>query len=232
MNDIVPIDQIEKAGKYIAQSKLFGVKTPDEAIALMLIAQSEGRNPFEAARDYHIIQGRPALKADAILARFQKAGGQVEWLEYTDAKVSATFSHSQGGKITIDWTMERAKQAGLTSKDNWRNYPRQMLKARVISEGVRVVYPGACSGIYSVEEVQDMGADIPTPEPEIIIAEKTAADQQTVISKTVDEYKAEAMGLCEDHAITEDRKKELWKTANHDWPSFIAALKAEPEVMF
>ena len=77
MNEIVALQDIERAGSYIAKSGLFGVKTPEQAIALMLVAQAEGRNPFEAARDYHIIQGRPALKADSILARFQQAGGTV-----------------------------------------------------------------------------------------------------------------------------------------------------------
>ena len=86
MNEIVALKDIERAGDLIAKSGLFGVKTPEQAIALMLVAQAEGRNPFEAARDYHIIQGRPALKADAILARFQQAGGTVRWMELSDTK--------------------------------------------------------------------------------------------------------------------------------------------------
>ena len=37
----------------------------------------------------------------------------------------------------------------------WHKYPRQMLRARVISEGIRAVYPGGCSGFYTPEEVAD-----------------------------------------------------------------------------
>jgi hypothetical protein len=32
--------------------------------------------------------------------------------------------------VKISFTIEQAKQAGLTGKDNWRNYPAAMLRAR------------------------------------------------------------------------------------------------------
>ena len=79
MTALVPVDQIERMAISVAKSGLFGVKNPDQAMALMLIAQAEGLHPAIAARDYHIINGRPALRADAMLARFQNAGGRVEW---------------------------------------------------------------------------------------------------------------------------------------------------------
>jgi hypothetical protein len=51
----------------VARSGLFGVKTPDQAMALMLIAQAEGLHPAIAARDYHVINGRPAPRASQAL---------------------------------------------------------------------------------------------------------------------------------------------------------------------
>ena len=155
MNAVVPFADMERLANSIAKSRLFGMKTADEALALMAIAQAEGMHPATAARDFHVIQGRPALKADAMLARFQAAGGRVEWTEYTDKRVCGKFSHPQGGTVEVDWTQERAKAAGLLTKENWKSYPRQMLRARVISEGVRTVFPGANAGLYTVEEVQD-----------------------------------------------------------------------------
>ena len=157
--ELIPVHDVQIMAAAFAKSGLFGVKTVEQALSLCLIAQAEGMHPAIAARDYHVIQGRPALKADALLARFQQAGGKVEWHDYTDAKVSATFSHPQGGSVRIDWDMARAKAADLTGKDNWKKYPRQMLRARVISEGIRTVYPGCSVGIYTVEEVQDMSND-------------------------------------------------------------------------
>lgn len=245
MNDLVSysMPDIEKAGSYIAKSGLFGVKSPEQAVALMLVAQAEGRNPFEAARDYHIIQGRPALKADAVLTRFQQAGGKVEWLEYTDTKVVGKFTHQQGGSVTVDWTIDKARKVvqqtrdgpqALTDKDNWKNYPRAMLRARCISEGVRTVYPGVASGIYTVEEVQDMGMVPPEPEMEVVIPEqaKPAEGQETTIPKTADELTAEGKELVINKAITKERQSELWAQSGKDKAAYVALLRAEPEILF
>ena len=155
-NALVPVADIEKMAVAIAKSKMFGMKTADEAFALMLIAQAEGMHPAIAARDFHVIQGRPTLKADAMLARFQNAGGKVQWDVYTDAEVTGTFSHPQGGSLKLTWTFAQAKSIGLTGKDNWKNYPRAMLRARCISEGIRTVYPGCVVGTYTAEEIEEI----------------------------------------------------------------------------
>ncbi|MBK8184838.1 MAG: hypothetical protein IPK63_18925 [Candidatus Competibacteraceae bacterium] len=152
---LVPYQDMERMAAVIAQSGLFGVKNQNQAMALMLLAQAEGMHPATAARDYHVIQGKPALKADTMLARFQAAGGKVDWNEYTDTAVSGTFCHPSGGKVKIEWTFEMAKRANLAGKDLWKQYPRAMLRARVISEGIRTVYPGVLSGMYTPEEVRD-----------------------------------------------------------------------------
>jgi hypothetical protein len=178
----VPFEIMIRMADTFAKSRLFGMKTPEEALALMILAQAEGRHPGSVANDYHIIQGKPALKSDAILARFQQAGGKVEWVSYTDAKVAARFSHPGGGSVEVDWTMDRAKTAGLGAKDTWRSYPRQMLRARVISEGVRTVYPAVLAGMYTPEEVQDFGAKPATTEleSEIIDALTEPGEPQVV----------------------------------------------------
>jgi len=149
-------DEMTRLAESIAKSRLFGMKTADEALALMAISAAEGVHPALAARDYHIIQGRPTLKSDAMLSRFQSAGGKMTMVEYTDTRVVAEFSHPQGGKVVIDWDTERAKKAGLGNKDTWKQYPRQMLRARVISEGVRTVFPGATAGMMAPEEAADL----------------------------------------------------------------------------
>ena len=151
----IPYQDIERMAKAIAGSKLFGIQNETQAIALCLIAQAEGRHPASAAMDYHIIQNRPALTADAILARHLANGGRVRWGRYDDECVEATFSHPAGGEVTISWDTARAQKAGLLGKDNWQKYPRQMRRARCISEGVHTVNPGAINGMYAVEEVAD-----------------------------------------------------------------------------
>jgi hypothetical protein len=160
-NALVPVQDIERMALAVAKSGLFGVTTLDQAMALMLVAQAEGLHPAVAARDYHIIKGRPTLKSDAMLARFLQAGGRVEWLEYTDQRVAAKFSHPAGGSIEVDWTSERVQRADSTNKGMHKQYPRQMLRARVISEGVRTVFPGCTSGMYAPEEFGENGQQQP-----------------------------------------------------------------------
>ena len=152
---LIPVDQVERMALAVAKSRLFGIQTPEQAFALMMIAQAEGMHPAIAARDYHIIQGRPSLKADAMLARFQQAGGKVEWNEYTDERVVGTFTHPKGGSVSVEWTIEMGRKANLTKNPTWTQYPRQMLRSRCISEGIRTVFPGVVVGAYSEEEAED-----------------------------------------------------------------------------
>jgi hypothetical protein len=153
MRQETPMADIKQMAKSLVESGLFGIKDENQAIALMLIAQAEGMHPALAARDYHIIQGKHSLKADAMLARFQQSGGIVKWMQYDDAECIGVFSHPQSPEpVTVSWDMERAKQAGITSNPTWKKYPRQMLKARVVSDGVRLCFPGVAVGVYTPEE--------------------------------------------------------------------------------
>lgn len=152
------MSDIERVALAIAKGGLFGSKDPNAVLTLCLLAQAEGQHPAVVFRDYHIINGKPAKKAEAMLRDFIVSGGKVEWHTLNDGVADATFSHPSGGTIRIDWTMARAKQAQLTTP-MWSKYPRQMLRSRVISEGVRSVCPSATSGLYEVGEVQDIIAE-------------------------------------------------------------------------
>ncbi len=156
MSNLVPFTEMESMASYIVRSKLFGAKDESQAMSLMLLAQAEGCHPMTAIQDFDVVQGRPARKTHSILARFQAAGGTVAWEEITPLRAVGTFSHKQGGSLRVEWTFEQAKKIGLTGKDNWKNYPQAMLRARCIAEGVRAVFPGAIGGMLSVEEAQDL----------------------------------------------------------------------------
>jgi hypothetical protein len=152
---------MESMAAYIVKSRLFGAKDEAQAMSLMLLAQAEGMHPMAAIQDFDIVQGRPARKTHSILARFQAAGGSVAWEEISGTRACGSFSHKQGGTLKVEWTIDQAKRVGLAGKDNWKNYPQAMLRARCIAEGVRAVYPGAIGGMLSVEEAQDVVAAPP-----------------------------------------------------------------------
>lgn len=183
---LVPFNDLQQMGIALAKSGLFGMKTPEQAIALMLVAQAEGQHPATIAQDYDIIQGKATRKTHSVLARFQQAGGKVEWHALSAEVADATFSHPQGGSLRIDWKIAQAQKAGLTGKDNWKNYPRAMLRARCIAEGVRAVYPAAIGGMMVAEEAQDMPASqvkamgdaevvMPEAPPDLVAAADAAA---------------------------------------------------------
>lgn len=154
-NELVPFQDQQRMAEAIVKSKFYGFTDISQVMAVMIVAQAENKHPGTVVQEYDIIQGRPALKSQAILARFQTAGGRVEYNTYTDEKVEMTFSHPAGGSLTLAWTLKQATAIGLATKDNWKKYPRAMLKARVVSEGVRAVYPACILGHYAVEEVMD-----------------------------------------------------------------------------
>lgn len=211
--DSSPIMSLERMAHYVARSGLFGLRDPVQAVALMLIAEAEGRHPATAALDYHIIQGRPALRADAMLARFQAAGGRVRWTRYSDDVVAAVFSHPSGGELEISWDIERARRAGLAGRDNWRQYPRAMLRSRVISEGIRAVYPAIVVGIYTPEEILDIPhglPDAPLPAPQA----QEAPPPQALEPERIERPEAEAVEPVEGRSRIEQPQCEKREDPN------------------
>jgi hypothetical protein len=217
------LKDLQLIAENITQSNLFGIKTRQQAMTLMLLCQADGLHPIQAVRKYHIVDGRPTLKSQAMLSDFLSRGGTVEWIKRDATECTAKFSHKQGGTITVTWTIEMAKSAGLASKKNWVQYPRQMLTARTISEGVNTILPEATGGFYTPEEVMDFDtAPAPTFEPEspVFSAEQIAkaeADVQKVANK-VQEIGGDVDKLTKLHNWLLEREKfmpqELFQTAN------------------
>lgn len=192
MSNLVPFQDMENMAGAIVKSGFYGFKSVDQVMAIMLVAQAENKHPATVVQEYDIIQGRPALKSQAILARFQLAGGKVKWNEVSRTKCSGTFTHDAGGSLTVEWTIDMAKQAGLYRLGSgWEKYPEDMLRARVISRAVRSLYPACILGQYSVEEVQDFdpkGKEIDiTPIPTVEVEQSVAAlEQLTEIDSDLD----------------------------------------------
>lgn len=182
-------EQVKEMAHYFARSGLFGVSTPEQAFSLLMIAQSEGLHPARAMQEYHVIKNKPSLKAEAMLGRFQQSGGRVRWVKHEDDEVIAEFTHAASGTTTVSWNMARAKTAGVTGNDTWKKYPRQMLRARVISEGVRLSYPGCIVGFYAPEEVMDF-----TPPPEPIREKPPAPEVVTTDGEVIDAETVEDEG--------------------------------------
>jgi len=209
MSAIATMDDIQKMAETIAKSSLFGLSNPTQVAALMLVAQAEGRHPATAAKEYHIINGKPALRADAMLARFQKAGGSVRWTKSSDTEVAGIFSHPQGGELEVRWTAERAAKAQLKSP-TWARFPQQMLRARCISEGVRAVFPVVIEGVYAIEEAEDMEQEKqPNAADAIAVADVSAPAVRKSAKEALKEAAEKAAGVKEVEAVPVSPAEEV-----------------------
>lgn len=104
------------------------------------------------------LKGKPTLNADAMAGIVRKSGlcKFIKIDSWDDnqctlimARVDEDFEHS----YTYD--MEMADKQGLTRNANWAKMPKQMLRARCLTMGLRATFPEAVSGIYSADEIAD-----------------------------------------------------------------------------
>ena len=153
-----PLTAIKTLGGAIFKSGIFGVDKIEQGEILAMECLAQRKSPLELARTYHFIQGQLAIRTDALLAKFHLAGGTVEWITRTDDLVEAVFTRGKSN-ARITASMKEYTDNGTSLgrdgklKENWKRWPRRMLTARAISEGVRLIAPECCFGTYVSEEI-------------------------------------------------------------------------------
>ena len=152
---------MQQMAKVAAHSQMFGRMTEPQILMLMMISHAEGLHPVQALMIYDIVEGKPDVKPAAALARFQKAGGVVDWLVTNSNECSAKFTHFQTCPkgVVVTWTMEDAKRAQLAGKNNWKQYPEDCLVAKVSKRGPKRALPGVLNGVYDVDDFQQYDVD-------------------------------------------------------------------------
>lgn len=159
-------------GDIFAQSGMFpDVKTKAQAAVKILAGKELGLSPFQSMKSLYLVNGRLAMMAEIMSYLIKKNGRYDYAIEKLDEKecVIAFFSVN-GEKKEIgksSFTDKDAARAGLINKDNWKNYPRNMLFSRALSNGVRWYCPDAVCGYYTIEEVQDIPVEVPKTTIEI-----------------------------------------------------------------
>lgn len=189
------MDELWMVAEQACKSGLYAdsAKNPSAAFMLALRCQAEGIHPGLAFAQFHVIEGRPSLRADAMQARYQQAGGRVRWIRTDNEVCEAEFWHPtlSPEPVRIRKTLAEFKANGVAQsnqgglKPNWKKFPDAMLRARVISAGVRAVLPAVVCGIYTPEEVMDMGREAvsaPTPSPGPPIAAPDETSPETALS--------------------------------------------------
>lgn len=147
------------------------INTPEKAVAVMLAGKEMGIGPMLALRSINIIDGKPVVSADLQLARFKANGGRAMFTHLDAMHATLHLKHPNGDEHTESFTMEDAKAAGLTTKQNWRQFPKAMLRSRVITAGLKSIgYEPTC-GIYDPDEADHFA---PAPRPTLPDAQPTA----------------------------------------------------------
>lgn len=150
---------------------------PEHVLACVLYGQELGLGPMQALNSIHVIEGRAAASPELMRALVAKAGHRIDVTENTnEVCVMKGTRHDTGAEATVRWSLDDAKNANLTGKDNWRKYPRAMLAARATSELCRLLFPDVIAGLsYTAEEVESFD-DIRTKVSEVTKAAPVVAE--------------------------------------------------------
>jgi hypothetical protein len=197
LTTIESFDELVQRSEFFAKSALIPTslrgKPADVAIILQMGVEV-GIGPMQALNGIEVIQGRPTVKPEMMLAlikaRVPEAYIKIE-VDPVKTIATCTMAPSRDRldeSFTSVWDMPRAVKAGLANKDNYKSQPLVMLKWRAVGEAARTVFSHLTRGIYAEEEMayhdpsqsQDKGKEI----TDAIRASQMAAQQPQASSIT------------------------------------------------
>lgn len=179
------IEQLQFVAGIIARSDLApkDYKGKPENVAVAIAMGMElGVSPMQAVQGIAVINGRPSVWGDLLLALCRahpQCQGIDESLEYDNAgNVIAAVCKAQrnGHQQERRFSVEDAKRAGLWTKDGpWKQYPQRMLQMRARGFCLRDVFADALRGLSCAEEQADFVVES-TPQKPAAVAQ--IADQR------------------------------------------------------
>jgi len=245
-NEIVKssLTEIMSIGKAFAESGMFpDIKTAAQAVVKIQAGAEMGIPPFAAMSGIHIIQGKPTVGA-GLMAANVKGSGKYDYrvVESTEKICSIDFYQLTGSpnpaqlgpnKVSgyekignSTFTEADAKKAGTKNLDK---FPKNMLFARAISNGVKWYTPDVFAGpVYVPEEMENVQT--------VHTTEDVQHEELPPVSASSEKYAEElesalaGIALCESKKDLTDLKKQLPAYIVAD-ASFKAAGKARYEVI-
>lgn len=149
-----------KLAQYLYASRMFGQFPTMEAIlATILAGRQYGLGAVQSLNGFHNIKGKQSASAQLIVGLVKRHPACRYFSLIESAPTHATYETHRVGEpapTRMTYTVEMAKQAGLTGKDNWRNDPGAMCLARAGSRLARAVYPDITCGLYCPDEIEDI----------------------------------------------------------------------------
>lgn len=205
-----------------------------------------GLQPMQAMQSIAVINGRPSLWGDAMLA-LVKAHPAFEWIkEDCDGNIATCTVKRRGEpEVTQSFSLEEAKKAGLTGKQGpWTQYPKRMLQMRARGFALRDAFPDALRGVISAEEARDTPAERDMGAAEVVSSRTSQAAapalpdySQDAFTKNLNAWSAAIQGgkLTADEVITRASTKGVLSEAQKAQIRAAAkpapAPEPEPEVI-
>ena len=121
-----------------------------------------GLAPMQALQNIAVINGRPSLWGDSMIAVCKAhpdwRGISETYIEEEDKAVCIVKRHVHGEieETRSEFSYKDAQRANLTNKPGpWKNYPKRMLQLRARGFALRDAFPDAIKGLITTEEAID-----------------------------------------------------------------------------
>jgi len=161
MTALVPIqhDPFELAER-ICRSQLvpqaYRGKPVDAAIC-MLYGAEVGLPPMTALNRIIVINGKPTLDSQGMAALIRGRGHSIVGETSNESATVKGKRLDNGDEMSVTFTIDDAKRAGLVKNGPWTQYPSSMLWARAVSKLARELFPDVLMGMSYVPE--EIGGD-------------------------------------------------------------------------
>ena len=163
-------------------ARLFGTKSPEQAMAIMIKGYELGFSLTASFENIHVIEDKPSLSPKGALALIYNSPecAGVTITDEADSKgvpVACTIEMKRrnGLTYTARFSMEDAKRAGIVKPNSgWEKYPANMLRWRAIGYAADIVFPDVIGGTKRADE---FGADL-TPDGDVIEGSWTQTGSQ------------------------------------------------------
>jgi len=121
-----------------------------------------GLAPMQALQNIAVINGRPSLWGDSMIAVCKAhpdwRGISETYIEEEDKAVCLVKRnvHGEIEETRSEFSYKDAQRANLTNKPGpWKNYPKRMLQLRARGFALRDAFPDAIKGLITAEEAID-----------------------------------------------------------------------------
>lgn len=133
-------------------------KTQDTLVAMMMGSEL-GLNPIQSLQHIAVINGKPSIYGDALVALVQNHpafGGIEEWFDDQTMTAHCRVWRKGGKKHEQTFSKQDAEHAQLWGKQGpWQTYPKRMLQMRARGFALRDQFADALAGLITAEEAED-----------------------------------------------------------------------------